>query len=77
MVRGLDVFKEVFGVWLDQYVLIGGMVVYFSMDEVGLKFCVIKDLDVVLIVEVLIVVFGVVFWDFIWIGVYQVQQWSE
>jgi hypothetical protein len=36
MVRGLDIFKECFAAYADQYVLIGGTAASLTMEEAGL-----------------------------------------
>ncbi|CAN7533382.1 hypothetical protein LJR084_003849 [Variovorax sp. LjRoot84] len=47
MVRGLDVFKEWFAAYADQYVLIGGTAATLTMEGAGLAFRATKDLDIV------------------------------
>jgi|LGVF01.1.fsa_nt_gb hypothetical protein len=53
MVHGLEKFKEYFGDYTNQYVFIGGTACDILMDELGALFRATKDLDMVLIVEVL------------------------
>jgi hypothetical protein len=65
MVRGLDLFRDWFGEFSEQYVLIGGSAATLAMEEAGLQFRGTKDLDVVLHVEALTKEFGQTFWDFI------------
>lgn len=38
MVRGLDIFREWFAAYADQYVLIGGTAASLTMEEAGLAF---------------------------------------
>jgi hypothetical protein len=77
MVRGLDVFKEWFKDYSDQYVLIGGTAAYLAMREFGLPFRGTKDLDVVLHLEALTPGFGKIFWNFIKVGGYEIKQKSN
>lgn len=77
MVRGLDLFRQHFAADADRYVLIGGVAASVLMDEAGLEFRATKDLDIVLIVEVLDAGFGERLWEFIRAGGYEVRQASE
>lgn len=77
MVRGLDVFKEWFSGYADQYVLIGGTAATLTMEGAGLAFRATKDLDVVLHVEALTPAFGEAFWKFVDAGKYEIRQASE
>jgi len=77
MVRGLDLFREAFRDFADQYVLIGGTAAMLTMEDAGLDFRATKDLDVVLLVEALTPAFGSVFWAFIQVGGYEIRQSSS
>lgn len=77
MVRGLDVFKDWFAKYADQYVLIGGTAASLAMEEAGLTFRATKDLDLVLHVEALTPAFGKAFWKFIEAGGYGIRQASD
>lgn len=77
MVRGLDLFRERFAAYADQYLLIGGTAASLTMEDAGLQFRATKDLDIVLHVEVLTPAFGVAFWQFVNAGGYQLQQVSD
>lgn len=77
MVRGLDIFREWFAKFPDQYILIGGTAATLAMEEAGLDFRATKDVDVVLVVEALTPAFGETFWAFIEAGGYQVRQSSS
>jgi len=77
VVRGLDIFKEWFAAYADQYVLIGGTAATLSMEGAGLAFRATKDLDIVLHVEALTPAFGAAFWKFVEAGRYEVRQASE
>jgi hypothetical protein len=77
MVRGLDVFKEWFASYADQYVLIGGTAASLTMEDAGLDFRATKDLDIVLHVEALTPAFGDAFWRFIDAGGYEIRQASD
>ncbi len=71
MVKGLDIFREYFVGFEDQYVLIGGAAcdILFANNE-G-QFRATRDLDMVLIVEALTVEFAEKFWEFIKCGEYR------
>ena len=71
MVKGLDIFREHFAGFENQYVLIGGAAcdVVFASNE-G-QFRATRDIDMVLIVEALTPEFGEKFWEFINAGQYR------
>ena len=71
MVRGLEVFREYFRDYTDQYVIIGGCACDLLFDEAGLEFRATKDIDMVLIIEALTPEFGESFWNFIHRGGYR------
>ena len=77
MVRGLTIFQERFAAYADQYVLIGGTAASLTMEQAGLSFRATKDLDIVLHVEALTPAFGVVFWQFVEDGGYEIRQASD
>ena len=77
MVRGLDIFRERFAAYVDQYVLIGGTAASLAMEEAGLEFRGTKDLDIVLHVEALTPAFGEAFWTFVGDGGYEIRQASD
>ncbi len=77
MVKGLDIFREWFAQYPDQYFLIGGTAASLTMEEAGLEFRATKDLDVVLHVEALTAGFGETFWKFIEAGKYDIRQASD
>ncbi|MBP3489196.1 MAG: hypothetical protein J6K53_12445 [Roseburia sp.] len=70
MVKGLDIFRDYFAQYTDQYVLIGGAACDISFRENETDFRATKDLDVVLIVEAQTKEFGQRFWQFIEDGKY-------
>ena len=74
MVHGLEKFKEYFKDYTNQYVFIGGTACDILMDELGASFRATKDLDIVLIIEVLDDSFGEIFWEFIEDGGYQYRN---
>lgn len=74
MVYGLEKFKEYFEDYTNYYVLIGGTACDILMDELGVPFRATKDLDIVLIVEVLDHSFGERFWEFIEDGEYENRE---
>lgn len=71
MIRGIEVFKEYFRDYKEQYVLIGGAACNLIFEDVGADFRATKDLDLVLIVEALTPEFGNKLWDFICDGGYR------
>ncbi len=77
MVRGLDIWKEYFAAYSDNYVLIGGAACYLYEEESGQNPRATKDLDLILVVEALSAEFGKVFWDFIKAGKYSSRQRGE
>ncbi len=76
MVRGLEVFRQWFAAFTDQYILIGGTAASLTMEDAGLPFRATKDLDIVLHVEALTPVFGEAFWSFVDAAGYQIRQAS-
>ena len=71
MIRGLDIFRDYFSDFQEQYVIIGGAacdIVFYDSDS---SFRATKDIDMVLIVEALTPEFGQRFWDFISAGRYE------
>lgn len=77
MVRGLDIWKDYFTTYSENYVLIGGAACYWYEEEYGQNPRATKDLDLILIVEALSAEFGKVFWDFIKAGKYSLRQRGE
>lgn len=77
MVRGIEVFREYFRGFSNQYVLIGGSACDLLFTEAGIDFRATKDLDMVLIVEALTPEFGRRFWDFIREGGYRNRNRSR
>lgn len=71
MVRGIDVFRDYFAEYIDQYVLIGGAACDISFQENDMDFRATKDLDMVLVVEALTEEFALKFWAFIHDGKYR------
>lgn len=76
-IRGLTLFGEHFKGHQDQYILIGGVASWITMDEAGEDFRATKDLDIVLIIETLTPAFVDLFWEFIKSGQYEIRQTSE
>lgn len=76
MVKGLDLFRNAFRDYSNQYALIGGTAATLTMEDAGLAFRATKDLDVVLLVEALTPAFGAAFWAFIESGGYEIRQSS-
>jgi hypothetical protein len=76
-IRGLDVFGQHFSEYRDQYVLIGGVASWLTMDEAGQSFRATKDLDIVLVIEALNSDFVGAFWEFVRAGGYAIRQVGE
>lgn len=74
--QGLEVFRQHFAGFADQYVLIGGTASFLAMNAAGLDARLTKDMDIVLLAEALTPEFGRAFWDFVDAGGYRVQQES-
>lgn len=77
MVRGIEVFRDYFHDFRDQYVLIGGSACDLLFTEAGVDFRATRDLDLVLIVEALTPEFGRRFWEFIQDGGYRNRNRSS
>ena len=71
MVKGLDTFCKYFAAYADQYVLIGGAACDIAFESNDTSFRATRDLDMVLIIEVLTPEFGERFWEFIKGGQYR------
>jgi hypothetical protein len=71
MVYGLEKFKEYFRDYSEHYVIIGGTACDILLNEMGIPFRATKDIDLVLIIEVLDESFGIKFWEFINDGGYK------
>ena len=77
MIKGIEIFKDFFKEYKDQYVLIGGAACDIIMEETESGFRATKDLDIVLIVETLTPEFGKAFWNFINEGRYRNKSKSS
>ena len=77
MIKGIEIFREFFKEYKDQYVLIGGAACDIIMEETASGFRATKDLDIVLIVETLTPEFGKAFWNFINEGRYRNKSKSS
>lgn len=71
MVKGLDTFRRYFEGYEDQYILIGGAACDIVFESNDTSFRATRDIDMVLIVEVLTPEFGEKFWGFIRDGKYR------
>lgn len=71
MVNGITIFREYFKGFEDQYVLIGGAACDIAFEEREQVFRKTRDLDMVLIIEVLTPEFGDRLWEFIKAGKYR------
>jgi hypothetical protein len=74
MIRGLDRFRDHFAEHHSAFVLIGGVACHEWLSTLGLQFRATKDLDVVLVVEVLDQAFVKRLWEFVEGGKYQIRE---
>ena len=72
MVRGLERFRDSFAAHAHQYALIGGTACDLLLAQVDLPFRATKDLDIVLMSEMLDTSFAGTFWEFVRAGRYEV-----
>lgn len=77
MVNGINIFREHFSNFKEQYTVIGGFACDILMNDAGLDFRQTVDIDMVLIVEALTTDFAKAFWTFIEDGGYQARQRSN
>ncbi len=77
MVKGLDKFEDYFRDLAENYILIGGAACDKLIGNAGLDFRATKDLDIILIVEVLSPEFVTRFWKFIEEGQYGHREKSS
>jgi hypothetical protein len=77
MVRGLEIFRQHFKEFTDNYIIIGGNACYIIIDNVGLTQRATKDIDIILVIEALSPEFVTHFWEFIKQGNYDVKEKSE
>lgn len=61
MIKGLDIFINHFKGQEGKYILIGGAACDIALNDAGLAFRATKDLDIVLLIEVLDKEFSAVF----------------
>ena len=76
MVKGLDKFREYFKGYEDNYVVIGGTACEIILSAAALNPRATKDIDVILVVEVLSKEFVQRFWEFIEAGQYGSKEKS-
>ena len=77
MVNGINIFREHFSNFKEQYTVIGGFACDLLMNDAGLDFRQTVDIDMVLTVEALTADFAKAFWTFIEDGGYQARQRSN
>ena len=77
MIKGLDLFRKHLSGMENQYILIGGAACDIQMSLTSFPFRATHDLDIVLCVDALTAAFGNMFWDFIRIGGYKIQEKSN
>lgn len=74
MVRGIDKFREWFGDYADNYILIGGAACDIHEEMNAQNARATKDLDIIVVVEALSKEFVSQFWEFVKAGKYQTRQ---
>lgn len=74
MVKGLDKFREAFKGFSDNYVIIGGTACDIVLSGTDMRPRATNDIDMILVVENMTVVFAKAFWDFIKEGGYKKGQ---
>ena len=77
MVKGLDCFQAHFEKFSDCYVIIGGAAASEWFAQEDFVFRATKDIDIVLLIEVLDDVFLNRFWEFVQLGGYETKQRSD
>ena len=77
MIKGLDLFRDHFADFQNNYIMIGGTACTLAMDEFEIDFRATKDLDVVLTIEAIDEKFTTAFWDFLRTGQYSTYQKSS
>jgi hypothetical protein len=74
VINGLDTFRKHFAEHGKSFVLIGGVACHEWLAEQGLQFRATKDIDIVLLIELIDKAFIAHFWRFIEQGKYQVRE---
>lgn len=74
MIRGLEIFNNYIKEHKDKYILIGRADCDLWFDNAGGNFRPTKDLDIILVVELLDKSFFSIFWEFIKKGKYSDRQ---
>jgi len=77
MVRGLEIFKQYFKEYPENYIIIGGTACDIIIEDAGFIPRATKDIDMILIVEALSADFVKQFWQFINDGNYERKEKSE
>jgi len=77
MVRGLEIFRQHFKDFTNNYIIIGGTACDIVIDNVGLTPRATKDIDIILVIEALSPEFVTHFWKFIKQGDYDVREKSK
>jgi hypothetical protein len=65
MVIGLDTFKNYFGDFSNNYIIIGGTACDMIIDDAGFTPRATRDIDIILVVEALNTAFVSQFWNFV------------
>ena len=74
MVRGIDIFRQYFEAFPDNYIIIGGTACDIVISDAGRTPRATKDIDIILVVEALSADFVKQFWQFIKDGNYGLKE---
>lgn len=74
MVKGIEKFREFFGAYPDNYVVIGGTACDILISDAGLRPRATKDIDIMIIVEAINPDFVSRFWDFVKAAKYEKRE---
>jgi hypothetical protein len=77
MVKGIKIFREYFGAFEENYIIIGGAACDIIIDDAGLEPRATKDIDIIIVVEALSADFVRQFWKFIEVGKYERKEKDE
>ncbi len=77
MVRGLERFRDAFAAHVHQYAMIGGTACDLLLEQVDLPFRATKDLDIVLMSEMIDASFAGTFWEFVRAGRYKAAEATD
>lgn len=77
MVKGLEIFKEHFAGFEDNYVIIGGTACDIALRDTDMRPRATDDIDMILVIERMTPEFALRFWEFINLGEYKTVNENE